>query len=336
MAYPIFLSVILAVRNEGDALEPLLRALSATLSGLAEDHELIVIDNASSDGSVSALQSLTGPEGLPNLQIFALAGEVDHDTAIAAGLDNALGDFVAVLDPASDDASFLQQMLEAATNGHDIVFAANEETLPQSFGYRLFAWGFDLLYRGFARTRLTREAPLFRVLSRRVVNFLLQHPQAAIAYRALSGTGGFRRTRLAYRAKPMRLRPKRLADSIDRGIRLLVSTTRGPMRLVTLLCLFGAFANLAYCGYVIGVALLVKNVAPGWVTLSLQQSGMFFLISLVLLVLGEYILQMARISNQGPAYTIAQEFTSAVTASSRRRLNIEDVRDGVGARPAAM
>ena len=121
-------------------------------------------------------------------------------------------------------------------------------------------------------------------------------------------------------------RPKRLADSIDRGIRLLVATTRGPMRLVTLLCLFGAVANLLYCGYVIAVFLFKPDVAPGWVTLSLQQSGMFFLISLVLLVLGEYILQMASFGSEGPPYTIAQEFTSAELSSDRARLNIEEVR----------
>jgi hypothetical protein len=45
----------------------------------------------------------------------------------------------------------------------------------------------------------------------------------------------------------------------------------------------------------------------------------------VLLVLGEYILQMARLSNEGPLYHVAQEFTSSVM-TRREKLNIEDVR----------
>ncbi|MNG33512.1 hypothetical protein D3C84_1197830 [compost metagenome] len=51
---------------------------------------------------------------------------------------------------------------------------------------------------------------------------------------------------------------------------------------------------------------------------------MFFLISLVLLVLGEYILNMASLSNEGPLYHVGQEFTSA-RMTRREKLNIEQV-----------
>jgi len=96
------------------------------------------------------------------------------------------------------------------------------------------------------------------------------------------------------------------------------------MRLVTSLSLFGAIANLLYSLYVIIVAVAKDDVAPGWVSVSLQQSGMFLLISLVLLVLGEYILHMASLSNEGPLYHVAQEFTSSQMTRSEK-LNIEDV-----------
>lgn len=54
---------------------------------------------------------------------------------------------------------------------------------------------------------------------------------------------------------------------------------------------------------------------------------MFFLISLVLLVLGEYILNMASLSNEGPLYHVGQEFTSA-RMTRREKLNIEEVAPG--------
>lgn len=107
-------------------------------------------------------------------------------------------------------------------------------------------------------------------------------------------------------------------------MRLFVSTTRAPMRLVTYLSLFGALANVVYSIYVLAVAALKPDVAPGWVSFSLQQSGMFFLISLVLLVLGEYILNMASLSNEGPLYHVGQEFTSA-RMTRLEKLNIEEV-----------
>jgi hypothetical protein len=96
------------------------------------------------------------------------------------------------------------------------------------------------------------------------------------------------------------------------------------MRLVTSLSLFGAVANLVYSIYVVAIAFLKTDVAPGWISLSLQQSGMFFLISLVLLVLGEYILHMTSLSNEGPLYHVGQEFTSA-RMTRREKLNIEEM-----------
>ena len=323
--FPIFLSVVLVVRNQSKELYSILSDSTAVISSLVSDYELIVIDNASDDKSVALLKKLTGEGGLPNLQIFALTKEVDTDTASWVGVESALGDFVAVIDLASDDLSFLPAMLEQAVEGADVVFASNKQKTTQRLPYRTCSNIFNRLYQSFNGINLAKEAPSYRVLSKRVVNFILQHPMPQVTYRHLPATGGFTKANLSYTAQPRSSRPKRLGDSIDRGMRLLVSTNNGPMRLVTMFSMFGAGANLFYSIYVIAVALLKSDVAPGWVTLSLQQSGMFFLISLVLLILGEYILYMASLTNEGPTYHVAQEFTSAIIMR-REKLNIEEAR----------
>ena len=322
--FPVFLSVVLVVRNQSDSLPKILTDVGTVTAALVSDYELIIVDNASDDNSVAILKQLTGEQGLPNLQVFALTKEVEADTASWVGLENALGDFVAVIDPSSDDINFLPIMLDRAVSGADVVFAANEQKSPQSLAYRVCFSAFNVLYKWFNGIRLATEAPQYRVLNKRVVNFILQHPMPAITYRHLPATGGFLRANLIYNAPPGAPREKRLGESIDRGMRLIVSTTRGPMRLVTSLSLFGAISNLLYSVYVIMIAFWKADVAPGWVTLSLQQSGMFLLLSLVLLVLGEYILHMTSLSNEGPLYHVAQEFTSAVI-TRREKLNIEEV-----------
>jgi hypothetical protein len=319
---PIFLSLVITMRNQADQIQPLLADVSRMLSELASDYEIVIVDNASVDDSLLRLKALTAPDGLPNLQVYALTKEVDSDTAAWVGLENALGDFVAVIDPLNDDINFLPELLDKAVCGADVVFAKNEQKSAQSFAYRGAFAIFNLLYKWFNGIHLAKEAPQYRVLSKRVVNFILQHPQPAITYRHLPATGGFARVNLNYSAAPKISHPKRLGDSIDRGMRMLVSTTRAPMRLVTSLSLFGAVANLVYSIYVVAVAFLKVDVAPGWVSMSLQQSGMFFLISLVLLVLGEYILNMASLQNEGPLYHVGQEFTSA-RMTRREKLNIE-------------
>jgi len=323
VVFPFFLSVVLVVRNQSHHLEKFISETQSCIGKLVSDYELIIVDNASDDDSLAVLKNLTGEVGHPNLQVYALTNWVDVDIASWVGLEKALGDFIAVTDPLADDIGFLPEMLEQAVSGTDVVFARNAQESHQSLAYQAANAIFNDLYQRFNGINLAKEAPLYRVLSKRVVNLILRYPHPGMAYRHLPATGGFTRSNMEYNATPRAARSKNLWNSIDRGLRLLVSTTRAPMRLVTSLSLFGAAANLLYAIYVLVIGLFKTDVAPGWVSLSLQQSGMFFLISLVLLVLGEYIINMASLSNEGPLYHVGQEFTSA-RMTRREKLNIEE------------
>ena len=320
--FPVFLSVVFVIRNQAENIEKILADAASVIAPLVSDYELIVVDNASEDNSIAVLKRLTLENGHPNLQVYALTKEVGADTASWVGLENALGDFIAVLDPLLDDINFMPQMLDKVVSDADVVFATNQQKPKQSLAYKVAYMAFDAMYKTFNGIDLAKEAPQYRLLSKKVVNFILQHPQPAMTYRHLPATGGFARVNLSYSAPPKSSPTKRFGESVDRGMRMLVSTTQAPMRLVTTLSLFGAVANLFYSVYVLAIAFFKADVAAGWVSLSLQQSGMFFLISLVLLVLGEYILHMASLSNEGPLYHVGQEFTSACM-TRREKLNIE-------------
>jgi polyisoprenyl-phosphate glycosyltransferase len=323
--FPIFLSLIITTKNDEDTLKKELENISNSLKTLVDDYELIITENASADRTISLLRDLTSPSGLPNLQVYALTKEVDRDAASWAGIENALGDFVVVFNPAEDDLSVLPDMLEKAVSGSDVVFASNQLKPKQTIGYRLANGLFNFMYKQFNGIHLAKEAPEYRVLSKRVINFILQHNQPATSYRHLPATAGFVKSYIEYLSEPKKRQTKKLSESIEKGIRLMVSTTRVPMRLVTVLSLFGAGANLIYSLYVVSIGLFAENVAPGWVSMSLQMSGMFFLISLVLLVLGEYILHMASLSNEGPQYHVGQEFTSA-KMTRLEKLNLEEIK----------
>lgn len=238
------------MRNQGHDLENIIQNTTQKLSSFVSDYELIIVDNASDDQSIEFLKTLTSESGQPNLQVYALIKEVDGDTASWVGLENALGDFVAVIDPLLDDIRFLPQMLDKAVMGADLVFANNLEKPRQGYFYRVAFTIFNLLYQLFNKVHLAKDAPSYRLLSKRVINFILQHPQPTITYRHLPATGGFVRSNMEYSYKPLVRNAKKIGESFDRGMRLLVSTTQAPMRIVTSLSLFGAAANLIYSAYV--------------------------------------------------------------------------------------
>jgi len=321
--FPIFLSVIYVIRNQEHRIEDIVKKASVELASLVADYELIIIENASFDNTINILKDLSKLPNIPNLQVYALTKEVDDDIASWAGLENALGDYVAVFNPLLDDIRILPKLLDQGVSGVDVVFANNIQKPRQSLYYRVGYAVFNFLYKLFNGINLAQDSPNCRLLNRRVINFILQHSQPALAYRYLTATSGFSRVKIDYSAEPLVTGAKKFRESIDRGVRLLVSTTQVPMRLVTMLCIFGASANLLYSVYVVAVGIFKSNVAPGWVSISLQQSGMFFLISLVLLVLGEYMLHMASLSNEAPLYHVSQEFTSS-NMTRDERLNIEE------------
>ena len=320
---PVFITIIIALRNKSSCIEYTLNDITRVISGLVNDYEIVIIDNASSDDSVETLEELTSPSGLSNLQVYALTKEIDLDAATWLGMENALGDYVIAFDPDIDDLSILGKMIDKAVSGSDIVFATNLIKPRRTLGYRMAEAFFNFMYRQFNGIDLDKEAPKYRVLSKRVINFIAKHKQPILIYRCLP-TAGFRKSYLEYENTQHKIQAKHLGAGIEKGIRLMISTTHAPMRLVMLLSLFGAIVNVIYSLYVVLVNLLVENVAPGWTSLSLQIAGMFFLISLVLLVLGEYVLNVVSFLDSKPYYHISREFTS-VKMQRLERPNIEEV-----------
>jgi len=316
-----FLSAVCVIKDQSEIVN-ILEKLSFFISKTVSDYEIILIDNSGKNLNKEIYEKITGDDGFPNIQIFVLTKKVDLNTASWVGLENSLGDYVITIDYEENKIEIISDMLKEGIGDSDVVFANNIYKSKQKIMYLILRKFFSILYKYLENIDPLYDAPKYRLLNRKVVNYILQHPHPSITYRHLPLIGGFRSKYLTYKKKPKALSQKSLLSGLNKGLRLLVSTTETPMRIVTSLSIFGAFSNIIYSFYVIGIAILKDNVEPGWVTLSLQQAGMFFLISIVLLILGEYILNVAKLSNEGPSYHITQEFYSE-KVSIKEKLNIK-------------
>ena len=151
-------------------------------------------------------------------------------------------------------------------------------------------------------------------MSRQAVNALLQIREQSRYLRVLTLTLGYQHQFFTYSIRPRDGGPRITTwrSEVATAIDLLAANTRHPLRLVTAVGLFGAFLNLVYAGYVVVIFLLKSTVAAGWTTLSLQLSGMFFFVCLILAVLSEYVGTILGEVRSRPLYFIAQEANSSV------------------------
>lgn len=327
------LSVILVVQEAEATLAGTLARLSALLAGLVSDYEIIVVDNGSADRTVEVLQQAVGEH--PNIQVYCLPTAGDRDVALIAGLENAIGDYVVLLDPALDDPAILPAMLAAAMEGHDIVLArARGPVAERGALRRLLSGAYIRLFRCLSGLDLRQDAPRYRLMSRRVVNYVLQHEASFLVYQVVPVAAGFRKTVLEHEPLPASAggRAGSLRAEVSRALAMLVSTSSAPMRLVSGLCLTAALLSLLYSVYVVANYLFNAQLAPGWTTLSLQLSGMFFLLSIALAVLSEYVIRILHSALRHPPYYIAREFRSA---SLTRELKL-NVRHREEERPASL
>jgi glycosyltransferase involved in cell wall biosynthesis len=317
----LFVSVVVPVEEAEPSLRDRLAAYSETVSSLGCDHEIVVVANGSSDGTVKLLEEAA--QDLPNLQVYCLSRAFPPDNVAVAGLDQAIGDLVVVLETSQDEPATIRNMIDRAQEGYDIVFARRPgRERRRGWRYRILSKIYVMLFRVMTGTDLRKDVPYCRLLRRGVINFILQHGAPERAYQAMPRMKGFRSDSIITEPLDEVGRDQdSLWQGFERGAAILFSTSAAPIRVISAMCLFAAMLNLLYSLYVVVVYLLKSDVAPGWTTMSLQLSGMFFFISVAISVLAEYVFQAVQLSSRNPTYHIAREFRSD-NLPREQRLNV--------------
>lgn len=91
-----YLSIVVPLRDEVDALETLHRELTAALSGLTGGAEILFVDDGSTDGSLSRLREIASKDA--RVRVLALDGPHGQTAALDAGFRAARGEVTATLD----------------------------------------------------------------------------------------------------------------------------------------------------------------------------------------------------------------------------------------------
>ena len=113
------LSVVIPAYNEAENLEPLLAELRAALSGVAGTHEIVLVDDGSTDGTAERIASEARRD--PAVRPVLLEKNCGQSAALAAGLMRARGRIIVTLDAdLQNDPADLPRVLAALENA-DVV-----------------------------------------------------------------------------------------------------------------------------------------------------------------------------------------------------------------------
>jgi glycosyltransferase involved in cell wall biosynthesis len=113
------LSIVIPLYNEEPNVAPLLAELSAVLVSMTIPHEVLVIDDGSTDGTFGVLRRLQASD--PHLRVVRFARNFGQTAAFAAGFAYARGQFVVTFDgDLQNDPVDIPRLLNLART-HDVV-----------------------------------------------------------------------------------------------------------------------------------------------------------------------------------------------------------------------
>lgn len=321
-ASDVFVSVVAPLKDDADVLEPFVRETVGVLEAAYTNFELVLVDDGSRDATGVRVGELL--KTWRCVRYLRLSRSFGVEVAVAAGLDSVIGDFTVVMLPASDPPALIPQLVTLARKGSGVVFGVRTDQAEEPAWARLGSRGFWALGRRWLGIEAPRGATYLQCLSRASVNALTRIKDKYRSLRLLTSSVGSGFETLPYAPLRRRGAPRRrgLFESIDLAVGIVVSQSTRPLRFVAWLGLLASFANLLYMAYVVAIYLFKSHVAEGWTTTSMQISGMFFLLFLILAVLSEYVGQVLAESRDRPLYHLLEERNSNVMVADAERRNV--------------
>jgi dolichol-phosphate mannosyltransferase len=320
----IFVSVVAVLRSYGRFLPEFVADVRRVLDRHYTNYEIVLIDNGSRDDTPQVVRDLLKSNKC--IRYLKLSRRLKPETAVVAGLDAAIGDFVVTLHPEFDPPSEIPALVEECRAGADIVFGVAPYPTRPGMVYRSLRWGFYRIARSLLGLDPVRVNSGFRCLSRTAVNALTRVRQRRRFFGQIASEIGLTTETHDYRfiARAGKSPRINLRRSIRTAASMAVNHSLAPMRLVSLLGLTGSFLSLVYSLYVVGVYLFQRDVMPGWTTMSLQVSGLFFLVFIMMTMIGEHLGRLLDEAVDRPLYHVREEQSSSVMLSDLARRNVMD------------
>jgi dolichol-phosphate mannosyltransferase len=235
------ISVVVACYRDAGSVHEMYRRLTAVLDEITPSYEIIYVNDNSPDNAAELLAELAETD--PRLTVISHSRNFGSQMAFTSGMQQSVGDAVILMDgDLQDPPEVIPALVAEWIQGFEVVYGVRERRQENALK-ELARKAFYRIYRRLSYLNVPLDAGDFSIMSRCVVDAILQMPERDRFLRGLRTWVGFRQKGVPY------VRPERfsgestnsLLDNIRWAKRGIFSFSYQPLELISMLA-FGATA----------------------------------------------------------------------------------------------
>ena len=300
------ISVIIPVYNESQNINFFLERMVNEICKITNDYEIIFALDPSTDNTEDVI--LKAIEKNKKIKLLVFSRRFGQSAATMAALKNSKGDRCLIIDcDLQDPPELLSKMYIKMDEGYDVVLAKRKSRKGETLVKKsITSMGYNLINK-ISDVKIPINSGDFRLISKKIVNFLNEFDEPNAFLRGLVAYIGFKQTFIEYdrdeRFSGLSKYNKYLG-SIKIAFNGLFGFGSKPIFFMSLLGFAFAFLSFLIGLYYVVVKILDPNITPGLSSTILIITFFSGLQLLALGVLGEYIGRIYDEVKKRPKYII--------------------------------
>jgi dolichol-phosphate mannosyltransferase len=294
--------------NEEDNVKPLYKRLKKTLNQITPSHEIIFVDDGSSDKTVEEVMSVRDQDDCVKLVSFSR--NFGHEMANSAGFRKASGQAVVIIDgDLQDPPELIKDMYDKYKEGFDVVYAKRATRKKESFLKKLTSKMFYSFMKFMSYVELPLDTGDFRLLSRRVVDEINKMDEHNRFFRGITHWVGFNVTYVEFNRDGRHAGETKYNyfKLIRLAIDALLSFSDKPLKIFSIFGIGMSLFSFLFMIYWVVYKLVTDNPIAGWTSTVTIILFFFGILMLQISVLGEYIARIYEEVRRRPLYIIQKQ-----------------------------
>ena len=299
------LSVVIPAYNEEQMLLRCARVVGELLDAEHIPHEMIFVDDGSKDGTWNQI-CLAHSEN-ENVRGVHFSRNFGKEAAIFAGLSEAKGDCVAVMDcDLQHPPATLVEMYRRWEEGYEVVEGVKKTRGKESVTHAAATGIFYRIMSKAVKIDMSHASD-FKLLDRKAVDSILEMPERNAFFRAMSSWIGFEQTQVEFDVQEREAGESKWSTRklVAYAISNIVGYSTVPMQFVT-----GAGIVVFVLAIVLGIQTLVRycsgHAVEGFTTVILLILLIGSVIMISLGIIGYYIARIYEEIKGRPKYIISR------------------------------